>query len=32
MSRSQRMYWLGVQLAAVAAGIYVGWWLFEWAT
>jgi len=32
MSAGLRLYWLVVQLAAVAGGIYGGWRLFEWAT
>lgn len=32
VSRGKRLYWLVVQLAAVAAGIYAGWRLFDWAT
>jgi hypothetical protein len=32
VSRTHRLYWLAVQLAAVAAGVYGGWRLFEWAT
>ena len=27
-----RFYWLVVQVAAVAGGVYAGWWLFSWAT
>jgi hypothetical protein len=29
---THRFYWLAVQLAAAAAGVYGGWRLFEWAT
>ena len=32
MSPGVRFYWLVVQLAAIAGGIYAGWWLFDWAT
>jgi hypothetical protein len=32
VSTPQRFYWLVVQLAGVALGIYGGWWLFDWAT
>ena len=32
VSAGLRFYWLVVQVAAVAGGIYAGWWLFNWAT
>ena len=32
MSAGLRLYWFVVQVAAVAGGIYAGWWLFTWAT
>jgi hypothetical protein len=32
VSAGARFYWLVVQAAAVAGGIYGGWRLFEWAT
>jgi hypothetical protein len=32
VSAGLRFYWLVVQVAAVAGGIYGGWWLFNWAT
>ena len=32
MSAGLRFYWFVVQAAAVAGGIYAGWWLFNWAT
>jgi hypothetical protein len=32
VSAGLRFYWLVVQVAAVASGIYGGWRLFEWAT
>ena len=32
VSAGLRFYWLVVQAAAVAGGIYAGWWLFNWAT
>ena len=32
MSAGVRFYWFVVQVAAIACGIYGGWWLFNWAT
>jgi hypothetical protein len=32
VSAGTRMYWLVVQVAAVVAGIYLGWWLFDSVT
>jgi hypothetical protein len=32
VSAGLRLYWLVVQVAAVAGGIYGGWLLFNWAT
>jgi len=32
MSSGRRLYWLLVQLAAIAGGIYGGVRLFDWAT
>jgi hypothetical protein len=32
VSAGQRVYWLLLQLAVVAGGVYGGWRLFEWAT
>jgi hypothetical protein len=32
VSAGTRVYWLVVQLGAVAVGIYLGWWLFESVT
>ena len=32
MSAGLRLYWLAVQLAVIAGGIYGGWRLFEWAS
>lgn len=32
MTAAARLYWLAVQLAAVAGGIYGGARLFDWAT
>jgi hypothetical protein len=32
MSAGLRLYWLFVQLAAIAGGIYGGVLLFDWAT
>ena len=32
VSAGLRFYWFVVQVAAVAGGIYAGWWIFNWAT
>ena len=32
MSAGLRFSWFVVHAAAVAGGIYAGWWLFNWAT
>ena len=32
MTRQRALYWLTVQLAAIAAGIYLGAWVFDAVT
>jgi hypothetical protein len=32
VTRQRALYWLVIQLAAIAAGIYAGAWLFETVT